>query len=457
VTVSDSAPAGRLTRYGRLVGGLLAATDATDVALKLLPVLAKLGLPSLAALLIRNTLRPLTPSRGRIRVLAIEKAVFNDDVLQVLQGAPEVQVFGVKRAVIKAVAVGFLPRVLRDDATYISNDPALEHAKGRLHRFWRALWPKLGRFDVVVTGNWCYWAEREMASALEALDTPFVVIHKEGIKPPARSAMLRDLFRRTRGAFGGRRVLVYHESERQHQVEGGIARPDQVRIVGMPRLDALHAWRRRAAEGAVPARAKRPTVLFAAFVTDNFLPSYSGIDSDLAWSGLAEGCYAALLRLARENPDIDVIVRPRMHEKDGVAALFPKNETWPANLRLVAEGDIRPLLEAAWVVSGHNTTVLLEGLAMGKPVVVPHFAEAVDPLYAGYIVDIGAAAEHAGSPDALMSRLVQLCRAPVAIAAELSPASREALAAWTGNPDGCAAERARDALLSEISRNARLP
>ena len=442
----------KVLRLGRLVRAVAASTDPFDRAIKILPLLAKRGLTWPAALLIRRTLRPLTPKPGRIRVLAIEKAVFNDDVLQVLSDAPNVQVFGVKRAVIKAVALGLLPRVICDDATYICDDPAIDRAKGRLYRFWRSVWPKLGGFDLVVTGNWCYWAEREMASALEALGTPFVTLHKEGIKPPARSAMLRDLFRKTRGAFSGRRLLVYHEAERAHQIEGKIAREDQVVIVGMPRLDALHEWRRKAATGAVPARAARPIVLFAAFLTDNFLPSYSGIESDLAWTHLARGCYAALLRLARANPDIDVIVRPRLHEKDGVAALFPEGEAaWPTNLRLVADGGIRPLLEAASVVSGHNTTVLLEALAMGKPVVVPHFAEALDPSYAGYIVEIGDAAEHPRSPDELIARLCHHCRNPGAIPAKLSPLAIGALAKWTGNPDGHSAKRARRALLSEIA------
>ena len=438
-------------RFGRLVSAMAASTDPFDRTIKILPLLSKHGLTWPAAILIRRTLMQLTPKPGRIRVLAIEKAVFNDDVLQVLSDTPDVQVFGVKRAVIKAVALGLLPRVICDDATYISNDPAIDRAKGRLYRFWQSVWPKLGGFDLVVTGNWCYWAEREMARALEALGTPFVTLHKEGIKPPARSAMLRDLFRKTRGVFGGRRLLVYHEAERAHQIEGKIARADQVVIVGMPRLDALHEWRRKAARGAVPPRAVRPTVLFAAFLTDNFLPSYSGIESDLAWTDLARGCYAALLRLARDNPDIDVIVRPRLQEKDGVVALFPEGEAWPTNLRLVAEGGIRPLLEAASVVSGHNTTVLLEALAMGKPVVVPHFAEALEPRYAGYIVEIGDAAEQPRSPDEMIARLCHHCRNPGAIPAELSPPAIEALAKWTGNPDGHAAARARQALLSEIA------
>ena len=449
MTATDVLLAPGFRRYFRFTKVVLESRSVEELALRLLPILAKLQLTRLAALLIRRTLRPLTPARGRLKVLAIEKAVFNDDVLQVLGSAPGVEVIGIKRAILKAIAVAFLPRSICSDDAYIQDDPQVEAAKQRLLSFWSRLWPKLGKFDAVLTGNWCYWAEREMATALEASGTPFVVLHKEGIKPPARSAMLRDLFRRTRGTFTGRRVLVYHEAEFEHQVGGGISRAEQVRIVGMPRLDALHRWREQAAANLVAPRAGRPTVLFAAFLADNFLPSYSGIESDLAWSKLAAGSYAALMQLAEENPDIEVVVRPRLHEADGVRRLFPDRD-WPANLRLVAEGSIKPLLEDAWVVGGHNTTVLLEALAMGKPVVVPHFAEALDPRYAGFIVELGESVEHASSPDDLRHRLRDYSRTPCAIPAELSPAAAATLSSWTGNSDGRAAERARAAILDEI-------
>ena len=448
----DAAPQGsRMSRYWSFAITVLASRSAMELALRLLPVLAKAGMTWPAAVLFRNAIRPLTAEPGRIRILAIEKAVFNNDVLQVLQDAPDVQVFGVGRAVVKAVAVAFLPRRLRSDDAYVNDDPEIDAAKDRLFRFWLKLWPKLGRIDAVLTSNWCYWAEREMARALEDMNTPFIVLHKEGIKPPARSAMLRDLFRRTRGTFSGRRVLVYHQAELEHQVEGGIAQPDQVRVVGMPRLDASHEWRRRAAAGEFAVRAVRPTVLFAAFLTDNFLPSYSGIQSDLAWTDLALQTCAVLRRLAAENPDIDVIVRPRLHEADGVRALFG-DASWPPNLRVLAEGGITPLLEAAWVVVGHNTTVLFEALAMGKPVVVPHFAEALDPRYAGYLVEVGDGAENAASPDDLADRILAKCRQPADIKVELSPAVDASLAHWTGNSDGRAAARARSVILAEIGR-----
>jgi len=447
----------RLFRYWKLIVALVTAREVHEFALRILAILSKLGLALPAAYLVHRTIRPMSKASGRHRVLIIEKWIFNDDALEVLGGGADCQVYGVKRAILKCMALGILPRALCDDSTYLSDDPVAERAKIRYLRFWRRVWRYLllfRRYDAVLSGNWCYWAEREMASALEDHGTPFVVLHKEGIKPPERSRMLRDLFRRTRGRFTGRRVLVYHELERDHQIGGNIARADQIKIVGMPRLDRLHAWRRLAAAGKVPARSSRPMALVLGFLPNNFLPSYSGVESGLAWDELCSGTYRAALRLALEHPWLDVIVRPRLQEMEEVEALLAKEGARPANLRVSAEGDITPFIQDSWVICGHNTTVLLEGLAAGKPVVMPDFGEAQDVSYHGYIVELGAAVEHANSVDDLVARMLQHCRSPDPVQDALPPAAIVELERWTGNADGRASERARNALLEEFGASA---
>jgi transposase len=96
-----------------------------------------------------------------------------------------------------------------------------------------------------------------------------------------------------------------------------------------------------------------------------------------------------------------------------------------------------------------------EGLAAGNPVVTPHFAEAVDPQYSGYIVDPGPAAHKADSEDDLIALCQSFSDSPPPIAAELSEPANRALAKWTGNPDGRSAERVRSALYQELETSAK--
>lgn len=110
-----------------------------------------------------------------------------------------------------------------------------------------------------------------------------------------------------------------------------------------------------------------------------------------------------------------------------------------------------PLIKASWVIWGHNTTVILEGLALGKPVVVPHFGESLDPRYEGYCIDLGEAADKGRSVEDMVSRIKSYCESPPEICEELQPASLAALEKWTGNADGKASERVRSAILRELS------
>lgn len=450
-----------LQRYAIFVRGVAGARDFSDFAMKVIPVLCRLGLAWPVAWMLQRTIEPInhTPPDGQ-RILAIQKAVFNEDIRQVFGGSVEFAVFGLKRAQVKAMALAFLPKAICDDATYVTDDPAAESAKLKYRAFCGRVWQHLasmGGYKAVITGNWCYWAERELAAAMESQNAPFLVLHKEGIKPPERSKMLRDIFRRTRGRFGGRRVFVYQESERDHQIEGQIADAGQIRVVGMPRMDRWHELRRAVAQGKSSGHSERPTLLFLAFIENNFLPSYSGVESDLAWRELASGCAEAIFAVARARPAADIIVRPRVQEVSEVAAIFARCGELPQNVRIVAEGEISPLLLAADVVCGHNTTVLFEGLALGKPVVMPAFGEALDSRYHGYIVDPGPSVESAASVQDLTDRLVKhLDDRTTPPPEELAPSTQQSLAFWTGNPDGLSVQRVLAAMRAELTDTVRV-
>ena len=453
---------------------LLNLVDA--VLVRLLLVAARRRRIGLSALLVRLAIHPdralnRGASASAHNVLGLAKDIFNEDVKAAFGEAPDFRVYRMHRQIVKAVARAFLPREI-DDSNYVSDDPAVAKAKAEYRRCQALIWRRVlkrSRIDAVLTANFCYYAERELAGALESIGVPFIPIHKENIRSPGQAAFYTQLYRDRRGTFTGRRILVYNAVERKIQIDAGVAPPDRIVITGMARLDRAHAARREAARAPRPAR--RPCVLCFSFSPRTLLPEIvrkansppfrryrEALPEDLArlsWTSLSTQVHQAMLTLARENPDLDVRIKTKgvqgENEGETIRRLLQVDEL-PRNLRLIFGGEPLPLIMESDVVCGFNSTSVLESLAAGKPAVVPRFAEAAQADMKPFVVDFEDAVEYADSVDELVARLRAVALDPPPPEAELSPACRRVITKWLFNADGEAGKRVREAVRAEIEK-----
>jgi len=405
-------------------------------------------------------------ANGAKRLLTLPKPGFTQDAQAAFSGDSRVAVLEFNRAYVKAPYPSFLPPEV-DDNNYLSAALEYDAPKAALREFWAQAWPHIqtrARADVVLTGNFGYFAEQELAAVIEAQGTPFIAMHKESLKTPGRQEFFERLYRERRQPFPGRRILVYNTIERDVQVAAGIASTEAITVCGMPRLDALHAWRVQAAHDSNSPT--RPMVLMFSFHPKTglpFIPRKPGTpqgrmetlgadEQNLAWTNLHLGFHQAAARLARENPDLDVVVKGKadlpkwLKETTGGTLELDGLD----NLRVVVGGDPKDLISAASVITGFGTTALLEALAAGKRVVLPQFAEAATGDTVPFVLDLGGAAETAGSVDDFVDRLRQGTRGGPTPAADLDSASVEILDIWAGNSDGGAGARVAQAVLHEI-------
>ena len=177
-----------------------------------------------------------------------------------------------------------LPRCSSDQSlshdTYLTNDPAVETAKTKYRRFLYALW-RYYRFlrpvDAVVSPNFGYSLQRELAAALEMHGTPFVVMQKENLNAATeeRQRVWHSVYKEGRGKFGGRKILVYNEMERDLEVASGV-------IESGARRNCRHAAARPLSPLAARARRDPQTnagaakVLFFFFSRSDKLPRSRG-------------------------------------------------------------------------------------------------------------------------------------------------------------------------------------
>jgi hypothetical protein len=420
--------------------------------------------PMLVALLFCASLRRVgrKPHSARHTALILPRPGLSEDSLSVLEEMQEFSVLTTVTSVMKSIAVGFLPEGI-DDNNYASLSPAEEQAKLRYRAFLEAVLRnvlRLVRIDVILSGNFAYFAERELHNAAEAVGIPFIVLHKENLKSRGRVAFFEDLYRRRRGRFGGRRIIVYNAVERDLQVAAGTVTRDQIDICGMPRLDRSHRWRQAAAGKCLP---QEPMVLFFTFAAKTGLPrlwrkarkgDYAEpvpeID-DLNWEQTSQQTMQAIARFAEANPAVRVVVKSKLAGRQVSIFRAAAGGRIPRNMRLVEGGDPLDLLRDAWAVVGMNSTALLEALAMGKTVLCPRYAEAADPAMSSWIADFGSSVEYAQSPEQLIVRLSEITSGPAPlIPAELQPAARETLDYWAGNSDGKAGDRVRAVIMREV-------
>ena len=432
--------------------------------------------PGLAAFLFFHSLKcevKRNDGGSKIRILILSKESFKEDALASFGEVKCFEIYSldvVRNKAFKAMASTFLPGQVGDN-NYLSDELSIVQGKEGYRSFLRQFWLKLKKYikiDAVLTANFAYYAERELAATLEELGVPFIVLHKENLKSPGREAFFRGLYEKRRGPFFGRRILVYNEIERRIQIEAGIVEPNRITVTGMPRLDRIHHWRMKRCRQAKKSSEEERQVLFFSFGPKTGLPmiprkTWSGFSGGyerlpaemeaLSWKVLVKESHRAIVRFARENPELRVIIKAkgRRMESEVLNDMFDEIPDLPTNLKIMVGGDPVELIARSSAVCGFNTTALIEAIAAGKAVIVPWFAEAKDDKMQPYIVDLGEAVEYSDTPDNLVTRLRYYVDHPKPVTAELSPDVSFILEKWVGNPDGLAGQRVREALLRELN------
>ena len=407
-------------------------------------------------------LRAMTPidvpglAQGGIhrRLVVLPKVGGTEDVVATVSGRGEagVELVGLRRSAVKAVfraALGGFHTSLTE-TDYRSMDRLVDEAKERYRVLLTEVLGRLSgefRIDGFVSPNVTYFAEQELAAACEEVGIPFIVLHKEAIRTEEQRLAFTRAYRERNGVFRGRLVATYNEDEARSQSHSGMVAADHIRVVGCPRVDVLHRRRERgdhAGDG--------PTVLFA---VDPDAGTWTPFDTDgpsgaPRWLELADATERAFVRAAAANPSRDFVLKVKVGREQQVAERLGRDLAGrlPENLEVVTGGTATELLGRASAVIGFNSTVLLEGLASGVPVIVPHLAEASDPDTAVWRFRLEGAVTVVESEGELVDAIG---RAWDAGRSELlTPAASEALATYLGNPDGRASDRAWEAIRSAI-------
>lgn len=396
------------------------------------------------------------------RLLVLDKTGLTGDLAEAFHRSPDGDfcLFSLPRRALKEVAGCFLPVTFRSDVAYLSNDPQVVDAKARYRAFLAEVWTRFSprlRLQGVLTGNYSFYAEREFAAALEEMGVPFFALHKECVGPPIIWEGYERNCREEKGPFTGHAVTVYNERWREMMIRAGVAGEEKITTVGCPRMDVYHRYRR----SSPPLPNKQVT--FFSFLPTAGLPFIGGGEKAIlwpehakvnggtwAWEALAEQAHRAVIDLAREEVDLRVVIKVKVGKayRDYITKLADGN--LPENLRIVSGGEADQLICESSVIAGFNSTTLLEGIAAGKPVVVPRFGEASNPGTWVGILELDGAVTWAEDVDSFKRLLATHAEASTPPPEILSPSAVRVLEEYVGNADGKAGERMRNGVLEYL-------
>ena len=249
---------------------------------------------------------------------------------------------------------------------------------------------------VVVGAAIHYKQDLDWGAAAHAAGIPYVVLHRENLAtaPLVRAAYVERY--REIGPFQGDHIVVHNEMMKSVLVDSGFAGSDDVSVAGAMRMDRF--IERLGAQA--PTRHQRLVLFSFHHAMSLGLDRHERVgrfdgawsaDGSAGWVRLFDAVHGAVARFASSNPDVEVVVKlkwggERWHRY--VEAACERSGVDPAktaNLVVDDASDAQDLILRADVVTGFASTTLLESALAGRPVIVPHFEEAADPVYEGRV------------------------------------------------------------------------
>lgn len=330
--------------------------------------------------------------RDALSVLAFSSFRWKQD-LQALAAATNVRIWAVDDNFVQLINSLFLPvgkqpnphYFMEEDAEILASRERLIAYCGVVARTLKLLF----RLDCAVTAAVHYNREHPWAAGFDASGLPFIAAHKEFTVIDDRHLPERiELAVQKRQKFLGTAVCVCNARAKQLFGGSGVAPEDKIHVTGLLRMDNL--FKHGAAKRGTAEQSLLDNVTLFSFGhyagglgrTDGRSHYFSSHDQE-GFVELFRDVHAAFAEAALRHPDLNFVFKTK------------PGDYWDAEIRNIVESELkRPfdsianlkisdplfpapeLIRRSRVVVGFNSTVLIEARVLGRPTIMPYFAEA---------------------------------------------------------------------------------
>jgi hypothetical protein len=393
---------------------------------------------------------------GHPSIIVFNKTGLLEDIYAIRKSATQENIdfphtFVIPRFVIDIIAEHFLSERQRYD--FLDKDEWNESAHRKLNVCWKAILKHLRKkwnCSMIISANYTYGNERDAQNAAAEIGLKVLILYKECFMSKGHSEDLLKVLSRSR-KFHGTKLLLYNAGEMGRQLNSGMARLDQLVVVGSPRFDEYIS------SSTKSLHVNDCKIVF--FVHD-FVPAVNAgqysIQQDhfntFSNSQIDFGLFL-IISAAQKFPELNFEIKTKI-TKVSIEKVeeWSKTVAFPPNLSIsnggLSEGSIKNCIGAI----GFNTTALVDAMASGVPIAVLK-GEGLSGEIEQFAIDYGAGATKLSNTQDIESWIATILKGQDSfgnVNQSIDPQNFDFLIDSIGNADGNASFRALREIISMV-------
>lgn len=335
-----------------------------------------------------------------IRILALNSFRYEHD-LEILNNHPDVCIYILPHKIqtlINALFYRTLPNEIdKEDNTKkycafanLENQSERTQLVSYLEHFIPRLL-KAAKLDGIMSCSFFYIADIDWQRACARKNIPYFALHKENMQDGVVFEQMVKRYSSMKMKFFGQRLFLYNHLVKKVILGAQICNSDIISVTGAARMDSLF----RKVKNKEISSPKRQITLFSSHHCIGLLQvpgaiNYFSQNKDEGFVEYFDLVHGHIIKFAQNHPDVDVYIKPKWGDswieyiKKAGLKMGCNADTIP-NLHITYETPAQELIETSSVILGINSTTLLESLIVGRPVILPLFAEAAGKYYEKHV------------------------------------------------------------------------
>lgn len=353
----------------------------------IIPLLLNFNFYKLSAYLIIFISEKLI-NNSKISVLCLGRHIFNEDILALSKYSGKINYFIIPK---ETIINFFFSRLENKIKPYVHTNyykilsEKLDDNKTQILIFNYKVIKliqqilTIKKFDAVMSGNYNYAWQQQIASYCLGNNIKFIVLNKEGLF--FKDDVIKSLKNYTNNKFIGSIMLVINNFVQKAFLDKHLIienlNKSKIKVVGIPRLDNYFLCKKQ----------NLYISFFSFFITDKF-EFISLTDKEIEfYKSESDRIHKEVFSFASKDPKIKLVIKTKQGKKylDYVNEVFKKyNIKKSPNILITDNLSTNDIILNSSAVIGFNSTVLLEALLCDKLVITTKFEGVLNNIFSDY-------------------------------------------------------------------------